>query len=1085
MQCNLQEMLTDKFVYDQVDGGSSLAATLASKYLTGGEFSSKYLPIPSLLYNFFTNDGQRPSDEVPLTILYDGQKYTATIFLLIQPGLAMSPILVMVLSDELKKKLHGLFLREVMDISLTFVRSSTDPTTYFLKSQSYPLHSIRSSVNTQNCSYTIKKTTDGWIFCCKNAKAHIHKSSSDSDEMKYRIELGSTVLKKDQLPTYNRIHSLRSRWISCKNLVDVADDPSILYLYKYPVSLKSDVEVFEFITGCLCDPSFTFSPDSSTNQTSKHSTPELPAVRSKLPNKDHSILPATHTQNTSNINVVGQENGNLDNNVKTDLSKQSTQQTTSSSVTSGSVYGYSYTIEETTDGWLFCCKNAKAHIHKLPLDADEVKYRIGTGSTVLKKDLLPAHNNMYSLRARWILYKNLVDVSDDPSILYLKDPVFLKSDIEVFEFVTGFLCNSKFTLSTKSSTNQTSKHSAPKLPTVSSKLPNRDSSILPAANTQHTSGVNLVRKENGDLDNNVKTALSKQPIQQTTSSSITSGSVYSYSYTIEETKDGWIFCCKNAKAYIHTLPPDADEVKYRIDAGSTVLKKSQLPTHNNMYSLRDRWLLYKNLVDVVDDPSILYLKYPVFLKWDTEVFEFITGCLCEPSFTFSAEVTTNQTSKRSTSELPVFSPRLPKRDTYEDDGATHYLVPDSEASDNYKNDERVLKKTLRTSLKVLGLSNDLAKIISALIINKSLPTSKLQQEAGMMNSITIKDLLGKLIAANCVTSFRSKNKTGRVIEYYKLTQSPKQIYDRLYQKNHLILNQMITLLESIKNKDNEILQKSSLSSSLTNELIQMGLDPEIATLLVFLRLQPARTEKQILDHLGVNREKKLSAQIRTLYQIGWIHIGHQKYSQLQNYSLKLSLYDIALDYTDIRASLIETALNNLLNITTWIENARNQNPPTQNLWETILADSLGRTLLECSPLVSKSLFHLSMKDPYPSSITLLMFTPELEKSTGNYSVPDLAISDYEEDTQIICCGYIPDRRVFIVWNYSTKSEIFTLEHTIIPKMTLDEIAHQENILQATLPNGTEVLLTPQNVLAKALRHWYDQKYADVWFLDEM
>ena len=52
-------------------------------------------------------------------------------------------------------------------------------------------------------------------------------------------------------------------------------------------------------------------------------------------------------------------------------------------------------------------------------------------------------------------------------------------------------------------------------------------------------------------------------------------------------------------------------------------------------------------------------------------------------------------------------------------------------------------------------------------------------------------------------------------------------------------------------------------------------------------------------------------------------------------------------------------------------------------------------------------------------------------------------------------------------------------------MTLDEIAHQENILQATLPNGTEVLLTPQNVLAKALRHWYDQKYADVWFLDEM
>lgn len=897
MQSNSPERLTDKFVYDQFASWSSLSATLASKYLTGGEFSSKYLPIPSLLYNFFTNDGLRPSDEVPLTIFYDGQKYTATIFLLIQPGLAMSPILVMVLSDELKKKLHGLFLREVMDISLTFVRSSTDPTTYFLKSQSYPLHSIRSSVNTQNCSYTIKKTTDGWIFCCKNAKAHIRKSSSDSDEMKYRIELGSTVLKKDQLPTYNRIHSLRSRWILCKNLVDVADDPSILYLYKYPVSLKSDVEVFEFITGCLCDPSFTFPTDSSTNQTSKHSTPELPAVRSKLPNKDPSILPATHTQNTSNVNVVGKENG-LDNNVKTDLSKQSTQQTTSSSVTSGSVYSYSYTIEDTTDGWIFCCKNAKAHIHKLPPDAAEVKYRIEIGSTVLKKDQLPAHNNMYSLRDRWILYKNLVDVADDPSILYLKYPVFLKSDIEVFEFITGFLCNSKFTLTTKSSTNQT--------------------------------------------------------------------------------------------------------------------------------------------------------------------------------------------SKRSTSdELPVFSHRLPKRDTYEDDGAIHYLVPDSEASDNYKNDERVLKKTLRTSLKVLGLPNDLAKIISALIINNSLPISKLQQDTGMMNSITIKDRLGKLIAANCVTSFRSKNKTGRIIEYYKLTQSPKQIYDRLYQKNHRILNQMITLLESIKDKDNEILQKSSLSSSLTNELIQMGLDPEIATLLVFLRLQPARTEKQILDHLGVNREKKLPAQIRTLYQIGWIHIGHQKHSQLQNYSLKLSLYDIALDYTDIRASLIETALNNLLNITTWIENATNQNPPTQNLWETILADSLGRSLLECSPLVPKSLFHLSMKDPYPSSITLLMFTPELEKSTGNYSVPDLAISDYEEDTQIICCGYIPDRRVFIVWNYATKSEIFTFEHTVIPKMTLDEIAHQENILQATLPNGTEVLLTPQNVLAKALRHWYDQKYADVWFLDEM
>ena len=119
---------------------------------------------------------------------------------------------------------------------------------------------------------------------------------------------------------------------------------------------------------------------------------------------------------------------------------------------------------------------------------------------------------------------------------------------------------------------------------------------------------------------------------------------------------------------------------------------------------------------------------------------------------------------------------------------------------------------------------------------------------------------------------------------------------------------------------------------------------------------------------------------------------------------------------------------------------------------------------------------LEMHSPYPSMMKVclvdLIFSPE----TMSYDSDNLSDVFVPFMVDVLLCGYIADKKTFVIWDLEYYSNIKRRNHLSIPISLLDDVTYDmidvQNIGEA---DGEKIYLSSANLLRNAIRAKYEEK----------
>ncbi|MDO9522292.1 MAG: DUF3427 domain-containing protein [Methanocorpusculum sp.] len=120
---------------------------------------------------------------------------------------------------------------------------------------------------------------------------------------------------------------------------------------------------------------------------------------------------------------------------------------------------------------------------------------------------------------------------------------------------------------------------------------------------------------------------------------------------------------------------------------------------------------------------------------------------------------------------------------------------------------------------------------------------------------------------------------------------------------------------------------------------------------------------------------------------------------------------------------------------------------------------------------------LEMHSPYPPVMKVcivdLIFSPE----TMSYDLCNLSAISLPSDIDILLCGYIADKKTFVIWDLEYYSNNKQYNHYLsIPISFLDDVTYDMILVQEIGETENEkIFLSPANLLRKAIRARYDEK----------
>jgi len=119
---------------------------------------------------------------------------------------------------------------------------------------------------------------------------------------------------------------------------------------------------------------------------------------------------------------------------------------------------------------------------------------------------------------------------------------------------------------------------------------------------------------------------------------------------------------------------------------------------------------------------------------------------------------------------------------------------------------------------------------------------------------------------------------------------------------------------------------------------------------------------------------------------------------------------------------------------------------------------------------------LEMHSPYPSimkvCIVELTFSPE----TMSYDLNNLPAVSHASDLDVLLCGYIADKKTFVIWDLEYYFNKKRNNYLSIPISFLEDVTYDMILLQKIGETEMEnIFLSPLGLLRDAIRARYEEK----------